>query len=144
MIGVYVIKNSVDSKYYVGSSVDVERRIKAHLSLLKNNKHSNSELQNDYSALGSNSFDSYLLCECIDQNELIEKEQFFIDRYNIRSYNKRSSEIGSTSRNKIKREVLEIKLESKIIRLLEEESRDQNRSVTNLVETWIKEKLDLL
>lgn len=46
--GVYLIENKTQNKYYVGSSVDIEKRLSNHFSLLKNNKHNIKEMQKDY------------------------------------------------------------------------------------------------
>ena len=38
MIGIYYWKNKLNNKYYIGQSVDINRRIIAHRSLAKNGK----------------------------------------------------------------------------------------------------------
>ena len=45
---------------------------------------------------------------------------------------------------KMARKQLGLRLEPELIDRLKKESKRRNRSVTNLVETWIKEKIDLL
>lgn len=42
------------------------------------------------------------------------------------------------------RKQIGIRLEPELIERLKKEAERRNRSVTNLIETWIKEKLDLL
>jgi len=42
------------------------------------------------------------------------------------------------------RKQIGLRLEPELIDRLKKEAKRRNRSVTNLVETWIKEKLDLL
>lgn len=46
MSGVYQIYNTETNKRYIGSSIDVERRLKEHLRNLKANRHCNQHLQN--------------------------------------------------------------------------------------------------
>ena len=143
MKGVYAITNILTGKYYIGSSVNIDQRLINHFSQLRSGNHCNSELQKDFNEHGESFFQGYKVLECLSDEELIIKEQYYITLLD-NVYNKRSSKIGSTARNKIRREALELKFESKIIRFLEEESRCQNRTISNLVETWIKEKIDLL
>jgi len=45
---------------------------------------------------------------------------------------------------KMARKQIGLRLEPELIDRLKKESKRRNRSVTNLVETWIKEKIDLL
>ena len=67
--GIYLIfafshdsKNTL-SKGYIGSSVCVQRRLRDHIRLLKNNKHYNKSIQEAFSS-GSYTFRYYLLEEC--------------------------------------------------------------------------------
>lgn len=46
--------------------------------------------------------------------------------------------------NSMARKQIGIRLEPELIERLKKEAERRNRSVTNLIETWIKEKLDLL
>lgn len=46
MSGVYQIYNTETNKRYIGSSIDVQRRLKEHLRNLKANRHCNQHLQN--------------------------------------------------------------------------------------------------
>lgn len=47
MSGVYQIYNPINNKRYIGSSINVERRLKEHLRNLKKNTHCNVHLQYD-------------------------------------------------------------------------------------------------
>lgn len=81
--GIYKI--TINEKCYVGSTVCLERRKNTHFSQLKNNKHCNSYLQNVYNKHQEFSFEVLEYCE---KENLIEREQFFLDtlnpEYNIR------------------------------------------------------------
>lgn len=46
MSGVYQIYNPINNKRYIGSSINVERRLKEHLRNLKKNTHCNIMLSN--------------------------------------------------------------------------------------------------
>lgn len=52
MSGVYQIYNTETNKRYIGSSIDVQRRLKEHLRNLKANRHCNQHLQNAWNRYG--------------------------------------------------------------------------------------------
>jgi group I intron endonuclease len=90
MIGIYKITNLVDSKIYIGSSVNIDKRYKEHLvnSTTKSNKY----LQNAINKYGKENFKFEVLEEC-NKEDLKNIEQFWLDKtkcynsfigYNIR------------------------------------------------------------
>jgi group I intron endonuclease len=85
--GIYCIENTVNNKKYVGSSINVYKRRNRHFSELKMVKHKNIKLQRSYNKHGKDNFIFYVLELVEDKNELIKKEQFYIDtikpEYNI-------------------------------------------------------------
>lgn len=83
--GVYFIKNTVNGKWYVGSSVDINRRLKGHFNNLRKGKHVNHLLQNDWISFGEAAFSSGIL-DVASEADLIKVEQAWIDRladYNL-------------------------------------------------------------
>ena len=52
MCGVYMIKNKVNGKLYIGSSVDIQKRWINHRIYLRNNKHHSFQLQQDWNEYG--------------------------------------------------------------------------------------------
>lgn len=86
MIGIYQIKNQVNGKIYIGSSINLKQRFAKHLALLRHNKHSNSHLQNAWNKYGEQSF-TITIVELCDKDILIDLEQWYIDvlkpEYNI-------------------------------------------------------------
>ena len=80
MVGVYKIQSKKNPKLiYIGSSIDIEKREKEHLSALRLNKHPNKKLQNYFN---KNKQDLILsVLTCCDKTELDLTEQFFIDTY---------------------------------------------------------------
>ena len=77
--GVYVIKNTINNKIYIGSAVNIYQRIKDHIKCLKSNSHKNSLLQNHFNKYGvSFYFEVLELCE---KENLITVEQFMLDKY---------------------------------------------------------------
>lgn len=84
MSGIYQIYNPINNKRYIGSSINVERRLKEHLRNLKNNKHSNVYLQNAYNKYGDK-LQFQFLEEC-EPHECLIFEQYYLDYY--KSYNR--------------------------------------------------------
>jgi len=84
--GIYKITNTVDGKFYIGSSTNIFRRWREHKSRLRMGKHHSRYLQNAWNKYGEElfSFEVALLCEVDD---LCRYEQAYIDalkpEYNI-------------------------------------------------------------
>lgn len=78
--GIYCIFNIVNNKVYIGSSSNLYRRCKQHLSELKNNKHPNKHLQRAFLKYGKENF-SFNVIEYVDLDFLIISEQFWIDEF---------------------------------------------------------------
>lgn len=76
--GIYEIINVLDGKVYIGSSINVDKRIGAHKNDLLKNKHGNIHLQRAYNKDGADSFEMFPIEHCAPK-ELIEKEQFWMD-----------------------------------------------------------------
>lgn len=96
--GIYCILNLVNSKYYIGSAIDVKQRKRRHFSDLKLNRHPNQHLQNAFNKYGESNF-SFFVLEYCSKSELLSIEQYYIDLmdacnkgYNIRS--KAESNLG--------------------------------------------------
>ena len=79
--GIYKITNILNEKCYIGSSINVEQRIKTHLA-----RRGNIHLKNSIDKYGINNFKSEILQVCCKKN-LIKTEQKFLDKlcpeYNI-------------------------------------------------------------
>jgi group I intron endonuclease len=101
-----MIKSKIDTRTYIGSSINVKHRIESHLSLLKNNKHFNRHLQSFYNKYGIKSLNFELLITC-PKEYLIKMEQWFIDnlkpKFNIRT--KAESRLGVKCSDEFKRNV---------------------------------------
>lgn len=79
MAGIYQIYNTETGKRYIGSSIDVERRLKEHYRNLKHHKHCNQHLQNAW-----NKYEEYLVFEPLEYcepDECLKLEQQYIDYY---------------------------------------------------------------
>jgi group I intron endonuclease len=89
MKGIYKISNTINGKYYIGSSKNIHRRIKRHFYELKRGIHHSTHLQNAYNKYGKESFIYEIVLEC---ENLLEEEQKLLDildwslSYNISKY----------------------------------------------------------
>jgi len=81
-MGVYKITNLVSNKIYIGSSKDIPKRWKQHISGLNNNKHTNSHLQRSWNKYGEVNFKFEVIDIVNDQNDLITLEQKWINESN--------------------------------------------------------------
>jgi group I intron endonuclease len=89
--GIYIIKNCIDDKIYVGSSKCFHRRYQRHRKPLLNSIHTNKHLQNAFNKHGADNF-KFLIIEIIeDFNNLLIREQNWLDELmsydNVIGYN---------------------------------------------------------
>lgn len=78
MIGVYRITNLMTGSTYIGSSLNIDRRLKTHKDNLGKNRHYNTHLQNSWVKYGHDAFTFEVLLEC-EGKDLALTEQKFID-----------------------------------------------------------------
>lgn len=81
-MGIYEITNLGDGKTtsYVGSSVDIGKRWSEHVWALRNERHYNSHLQAAWDKYGEGAFSFCVLEQVADTENLLEREQYFLDR----------------------------------------------------------------
>jgi group I intron endonuclease len=77
MIGIYGIHNLSNNKWYVGQSIDIERRWKHHRFALKNGYHYNKHLLRAWNYYGDSSFE-FIVLELCSTDELNDKERKWI------------------------------------------------------------------
>lgn len=77
-IGIYLIKNKLTNQCYVGQSIDVEERIKAHTRNHNDRKH--YYLYEAIRKYGIDNFEFSIIEEC-KKEELDEKEMYWIEYY---------------------------------------------------------------
>lgn len=84
--GIYKIEHKSSGKCYVGSAVNVPRRLVTHRYLLNRNRHPNPHLQSAWNKYGADEFVFSLLAAYAPENLLVQ-EQLAIDscgsKYNI-------------------------------------------------------------
>lgn len=76
--GIYEIRNKINGKVYIGSSLDIYDRWSTHKRLLRNGKHHAPHLQNAWNAYGSECFE-FCVIEICSKDLLIKTEQHYID-----------------------------------------------------------------
>jgi len=78
--GIYIIRNIINGKFYIGSSKDLINRWKHHKFYLNNAKHPNKHLQHAWTKYGSDNFEFDVLH--YEQPEyLLSLEQIYLDRF---------------------------------------------------------------
>ena len=84
MIGIYKITFNGTNKCYIGSSFNIATRKTTHLNYFSNNNHHSVKLQNAFNKYGIDNLIFEVIEECFDvtRDELFEREQFYIDKYN--------------------------------------------------------------
>jgi group I intron endonuclease len=79
-MGIYCIRNTINNKRYIGSSINIENRWYVHKSRLKLNKHHSDHLQKSYN-IESTNFQYEILEVTLDKDQLEIREQYWIDHY---------------------------------------------------------------
>lgn len=79
---IYAIKHNVTNRIYVGSTHNLRSRLYAHMSCLRNGKHSNASMQLDFDKYGE-SYTFYLI-EKIHSFGERNKESLYMDALNTR------------------------------------------------------------
>jgi len=78
--GIYGLYNTINGKWYVGQSVDLEKRKSGHFYRLRNGTHTNQHLQHSFAKYGCDSFEFRILEE-VPENMLDVRECAWIDFY---------------------------------------------------------------
>ena len=94
--GVYVIRNTVNGKMYVGSSKNIRTRLTAHLNMLKKGIHHSIDLQVDFNEFGEDKFESEILIEC-PSSEARKYEEEYIDKLGLKQFGYNAGKIKKTS-----------------------------------------------
>jgi len=79
---IYKIICLINNKFYIGSSININKRLKAHVNLLKRNKHPNKRLQNAWDECGEKNFKFEIIETVYDINQLLIREKWWIDTTN--------------------------------------------------------------
>ena len=83
--GVYLIRNKINGKCYIGSSVCIRRRIAQHFRSLKQNSHHSADLQIDFNKYGIENFQVEVLLEC-SVSDARKYEEEYITKFNLKEF----------------------------------------------------------
>lgn len=78
--GIYGIHNTANGKWYIGQSIDLDKRRRGHFLSLRNGYHFNAALQADFSKHGEDSFEWHVI-ELVVEGALDTREQTWIAQY---------------------------------------------------------------
>lgn len=76
--GIYAIRNTINGKVYIGSSIDINRRLKTHRLLLSRGEHHSEKLQRAWNKYGPEVFE-FLTLEHASKEDLLRREQYWMD-----------------------------------------------------------------
>lgn len=81
MLYIYRIKCLVNNKVYIGQTCCLKDRKLYHFYALKNNKHFNNYLQNDYNKYGLNNFKFECIEKVNDREQSLDRETYWMNYY---------------------------------------------------------------
>lgn len=79
--GIYMLLNTKNGKRYVGSSINIRRRLWSHRSQLRHNCHFNLHLQASWNKYGEEFFEYSILEKC-NKDDRFKREQFYVNTLN--------------------------------------------------------------
>lgn len=101
MRGIYIIRNEANNKVYIGKSEDLHKRIMRHINSLFQGSNGNKHLQAAFDKYGSKMFDISLLQILNEDDDINEREKYWIDYFNATNkefgYNKTKGGDGGNS-----------------------------------------------
>jgi len=83
--GIYRIRNTVNGRCYIGSSMRIQRRWHAHRTSLRGNKHHSVALQRAWNKYGEPTFIFEIVEAVPDKHNLIDREQHWINHHSSAS-----------------------------------------------------------
>lgn len=79
--GIYLIKNIINNKVYIGSAINIDKRWKHHKKDLAKGKHHSCLLQRAWDKYGEQNFKFEIIEEVQNPVHLLSYEQVFLDYY---------------------------------------------------------------
>lgn len=77
--GVYAIICTATWRSYIGSSCDIDLRMKCHFESLRNNRHQNPDLQKDWNQYGKDKFKWEVIEKIEDDLVLLDREEYWFN-----------------------------------------------------------------
>lgn len=125
---VYIILNKINKKYYIGGTINLYDRLKAHIRDLINNKHNNTYLQNSFNKYGIENFEFDILEE-YPPNLVFYMEDYWTNILNARDrkygFNNRAMRDGRSGKHSL--ESIEKMKKNKTYTTHSEETREKIR-----------------
>lgn len=115
-VGIYVIENKTNGKYYLGSSIDINGRWQDHRKHLRGGYHHSIALQRAWDKYGEESFEFKILEETDDPTSLVELEQTYLDSFPCQYNSSRWASSGSYS---LRKPVCQYDLEGNLLNTFE-------------------------
>lgn len=78
---IYILKNIINNKVYVGQTTNPNTRKRQHFSLLTRSKHPNKHLQSSYNKYGKNCFIFEIIETVEDKTEITIRESYWTEYY---------------------------------------------------------------
>ena len=75
--GIYMIRNKINDKVYIGQSIHIQNRLDGHKRELRKGRHDSRHLQFAWDKYGEENFEFLSICEC-RKEKLNEMEQYYI------------------------------------------------------------------
>ncbi len=97
--GIYIIRNKIDGKVYIGQSIYLRRRITDHRRKLQQGCHPNTYLQHAVDRYGIQNFEFRIVERC-SYNEIDERERYWIHKFksDLREYGYNREDGGHNGR----------------------------------------------
>lgn len=91
--GIYKIINVKNKKFYIGSSINIEKRKYHHINSLRKDKHFNRHLQRAFNKYGEEWFEFSIIEKEVELDKLTEREQYYIDTLKPEYNQRKTAEI---------------------------------------------------
>ena len=79
-VGVYQIKNLLDQRIYIGSSINIKKHWTRHKANLRKHTHSNTQLQESWNTYGESNF-GFSIQELCAEADLLSRETYWVTHY---------------------------------------------------------------
>lgn len=76
---IYAITNKRNNKKYIGMTNNIDRRIKQHFNALRDSRHVNELMQNDFKDM--NDFEIEIIDECWNKEDALITESYYIKKF---------------------------------------------------------------
>jgi group I intron endonuclease len=133
-MGIYLIQNIITGEKYVGSSRDVNHRRNQHFSELKKEEHRNQRLQNSYTTYKESNFIFSVLEEVKNKDDLVVREQYWIDTLNPEFNMLRTANNNTLTRTEFLLE--KYKRHGELMRGRKASKETKDKQTKGLIEYW--------